>query len=1075
TNPSQSIVIGTDKAGDGIYVWNMDGQQIQHITLVDYPNNGDVRYGMDVGGEQIDIYVVGVESDSRVEVFNIDPNTSRLTNITTPGGILLPQVKDPYGVALYKRASDGEIFVFVTSDGGQIGVLNQYRLFDDGSGKVMGEHVRSFGGDVNGQDSEGIVVDDQLGYVYVAAENCCVHKFYADPNMGSSQLATFAHGDGIDADREGMALYGCSDGTGYIQLSSQGNERIKVYRREGDGGNPHSHSLVTTIYTPDIRGTDGIDVTNRPAGPNFPYGFVVKHNSYGRSFGLIPWENIAQTYLTICPEGGSTCDVTANFTTNANSGCGSLTVNFSDISTGPVTSWEWHFGDGTTSTEQNPMHSYTLPGNYTVELTVFSESCSDKEIKSNYITVGEIPVADFSAAPVSGDAPLQVNFTDESSGSPTSWFWNFGDGNTSTEQNPTHTYTNSGVYSIALSVTNDCDSDDITKSDYVTVTVPPVNQHPVPVITSPGIGANYPSGQSISFTGDATDYEDGTVPASRFTWRASGPGIPSGYILASGTKSGTTPVPPGTGTYTISLQVNDSEGLSATTSVSFTVGGTVTPPAAPSNLVATVQSASQINLAWTDNATNETGFRIERKTGSGGTYSEIATVGANVTTYASSGLAAGTTYFYRVRAYNGDGNSAYSNEANATTPGNPPAAPSNLVATAQSASQINLSWTDNANNETGFRIERKTGSGGTYSEIATVGTNVTSYTSSGLSAGTTYFYRIRAYNGDGNSAYSNEANATTPGNPPAAPSNLVATAQSASQINLAWTDNATNETGFRIERKTGSGGTYSEIATVGTNVTSYASSGLSAGTTYFYRVRAYNGDGNSAYSNEANATTQNPPNTPPIPTIAQPADGAIFTVGQNVSFFGDATDAEDGLVAASGFSWRVLTPIGTTEQLATNTKSSSGVPPIAGNYTLILEVTDSGGLQATDQVTITAVSGRFSGKIGEPGQGWIQLEAQAATQVPDGYAFYDAYPNPFNPETVLSFSLPQAEKVTLRIYDALGRDVKVLCDAMSHDPGTYSYRWNGRSNDGRFMPSGIYYARIDAGVMHAMRKLILLK
>ncbi len=132
-------------------------------------------------------------------------------------------------------------------------------------------------------------------------------------------------------------------------------------------------------------------------------------------------------------------------------------------------------------------------------------------------------------------------------------------------------------------------------------------------------------------------------------------------------------------------------------------------PAAPSNLTATAVSSSQINLAWTDNSSNETGFKIERKAGSGGTWSQIATVGAGVTSYQNTGLSASTTYYYRVRATNSAGDSAYSNEANATTQAPPvtiPAAPSGLTATPVSSSQINLSWTDNSSNETGFKIER---------------------------------------------------------------------------------------------------------------------------------------------------------------------------------------------------------------------------------------------------------------------------------------------------------------------------------------------------------------------------------
>ena len=94
---------------------------------------------------------------------------------------------------------------------------------------------------------------------------------------------------------------------------------------------------------------------------------------------------------------------------------------------------------------------------------------------------------------------------------------------------------------------------------------------------------------------------------------------------------------------------------------------------------------------------------------------------------------------------------------------------------------------------------------------------------------------------------------------PAAPVSLAAGAASSSQINLTWADNSSNETGFKIERKTGSGGTYSQVATVGAGVTSYNDSGLSEATNYYYRVRATNGSGDSAYSNEASANTLTPP------------------------------------------------------------------------------------------------------------------------------------------------------------------------------------------------------------------------
>ena len=305
-------------------------------------------------------------------------------------------------------------------------------------------------------------------------------------------------------------------------------------------------------------------------------------------------------------------------------------------------------------------------------------------------------------------------------------------------------------------------------------------------------------------------------------------------------------------------------------------------PAAPTALGATAVSSSQINLAWTDNANNEDSFRIERCQGAGcNNFAQVATVGANATTYNDTGLTASTSYSYRVRASNSGGDSGYSNTASATTQAaaQPPAAPTALSATAISASQINLAWTDNANNEDGFKIERCQGAGcNNFAQITTVSANVTSFGDTGLSASTSYSYRVRAFNASGgDSNYSNNASATTQSGvtPPAAPTALGATAVSASQINLAWTDNANNEDSFKIERCQGAGcNNFAQVATVGANATTYNDTGLTASTSYSYRVRASNTAGDSGYSNTASATTQAAGTTP-----AAPSNLAITSTG----------------------------------------------------------------------------------------------------------------------------------------------------------------------------------------------------
>lgn len=167
--------------------------------------------------------------------------------------------------------------------------------------------------------------------------------------------------------------------------------------------------------------------------------------------------------------------IAANFSAPVRSGTTDTTFSFSDTSTGLPRSWLWNFGDGTTSTEQNPTHRYTSPGTYTVTLTATNAVSTDTETKSSYITVTQTsgaiaPVAAFSGTPRSGTAPLTVTFTDASTNTPTSWLWNFGDGTTSPDQNPSHTYSAAGTYTVSLKATNAAGSDSETKTDYITVT-----------------------------------------------------------------------------------------------------------------------------------------------------------------------------------------------------------------------------------------------------------------------------------------------------------------------------------------------------------------------------------------------------------------------------------------------------------------------------------------------------------------------------------------------------------------------------------------------------------------------------
>jgi PGF-CTERM protein len=181
----------------------------------------------------------------------------------------------------------------------------------------------------------------------------------------------------------------------------------------------------------------------------------------------------------------------ANFSADRTTGNAPLTVTFTDESGGyEITDWAWDFGDGSTSTAQNPVHIYTDVGVYTVSLTVTNLGGSTTEAKADYINVTAIPpVANFTADVTAGDAPLAVQFTDLSVNAD-AWAWDFGDGLNATAQNPLHTYTVPGVYTVSLTVTNPFGNATETKTDYITVNETGPTPVPTATLAPEGGGGN---------------------------------------------------------------------------------------------------------------------------------------------------------------------------------------------------------------------------------------------------------------------------------------------------------------------------------------------------------------------------------------------------------------------------------------------------------------------------------------------------------------------------------------------------------------------------------------------------------
>ncbi|MCF8360256.1 MAG: PKD domain-containing protein [Prolixibacteraceae bacterium] len=161
----------------------------------------------------------------------------------------------------------------------------------------------------------------------------------------------------------------------------------------------------------------------------------------------------------------------ASFQANPVKGATPLEVSFENTSTGTIDSYLWDFGDGSYSTEQNPVHTYNSEGTFSVSLEVQGLGEMDEMIKENLITVELIlPIAGFTADNKIGNPPLNVEFNDISEGTINSWLWDFGDGGSSTEQNPVHIYENNGEYTVSLTVTNANGSETKTKENYILIT-----------------------------------------------------------------------------------------------------------------------------------------------------------------------------------------------------------------------------------------------------------------------------------------------------------------------------------------------------------------------------------------------------------------------------------------------------------------------------------------------------------------------------------------------------------------------------------------------------------------------------
>jgi 3-phytase len=306
TDSSRSLIIGTMKVASpagAIVVFGLDGQIRQVISGIDRPNNVDVEYGFRFGGRTIDIAIATERLKRQLRVFRIDPAEGRLVDL---GGIPVLEGQKgeagaPMGISLYRRDRDAAIFAIVApKEGPRDGYLWQYRLLEAG-GRIGASFVRRFGRfsatTVREENEiEAVAVDDDLGYVYYADEADGIHKWHADPDHpgAARELAHFGR-SGFRGDREGIAIYALSDGTGYIVSTDQIDEdsEYHVYPREGTRENPHDHSREIAVFRGGADATDGLEISARALGPGLPNGVMIAMNSGPRNFLVFRWQDVA--------------------------------------------------------------------------------------------------------------------------------------------------------------------------------------------------------------------------------------------------------------------------------------------------------------------------------------------------------------------------------------------------------------------------------------------------------------------------------------------------------------------------------------------------------------------------------------------------------------------------------------------------------------------------------------------------------------------------------------------------------------------------------------------------------------
>ncbi|MFM6133242.1 MAG: phytase, partial [Sphaerospermopsis kisseleviana] len=333
TDSSKSLVLTSVKNG-GLRIYDLAGNLLQTINPsnpdIRY-NNIDLQYGFTLGGQKVDIAVASDRNNDKLAIFKINPNSTNgnfLENITDSNAATIFQSlpfptpysassRSAYGLALYRSPVTNDYYAFTSRR--QTGDVAQLKLLDKGNGKIGYELVRNFtipSSTTAGASAqtEGMVADQETGFLYIGQEDVGIWKFKAEPNGGTTGLliekVKAEGGKNLTNDVEGLTIYYGKNGTGYLLASSQGDNTFAVYTREGNNDFLGRFGVGNNGSIDSVQESDGADVINSPLGANFPNGVfitqdgandpatIVNGENISSNFKLVPWENIANAFPT---------------------------------------------------------------------------------------------------------------------------------------------------------------------------------------------------------------------------------------------------------------------------------------------------------------------------------------------------------------------------------------------------------------------------------------------------------------------------------------------------------------------------------------------------------------------------------------------------------------------------------------------------------------------------------------------------------------------------------------------------------------------------------------------------------